>query len=175
MARKKSEHYSGALRTPINLDHVVGLKDEEVEKELIRKLPLLCDHYKIDRSLPIEEVWGLLALRLAFAHVPGFQIARPKRKGRKRKWALAEARALVAAVDAHNPARGIKVAIGSAIKQKGWRWGRTTSGIETRYHEARRQILQHEIAMKYPPFSAERLLAYSELPRIRRTRKMRPK
>jgi hypothetical protein len=163
MALQKSS-YSGALRTPIRFTKIPSphfkTSDDVVKHEIGRKFALLLNHYKIDLNLPPERVFYSLAVNLAFAHVPGFKIVFPKSKGRKKKWDLAEARDLVAAVDAHRSSKGIriKVAIGSAIKQKDWRWGRNTPSIETRYHEARRQIMRYKLAMRLPPL--ERLLAF---------------
>ena len=167
MARQKSQSYSGALRTPIVLTEIpdphFNTIDDMVKNEFRRKFALLLEHYKIDPNLSAEQKFIALSLELAYAHVPGFNIIVPKRKGRKKRWDLAEACRIVAAVDAHKGSKGIKVAIGSAIKQKDWRWGRNISGITTRYYEAKRQIMQYEFAMKHPPFSAERLLAYCGL------------
>jgi hypothetical protein len=168
MAREKSQSYSGVLRTPIIVTEIpdphFNTIEDMVEDELRRKFVLLLKHYKIEPNLPAEQIFFALSLELAYAHVPGFNIIVPKRKGRKKRWDLAEARRIVAAVDAHKGSKGIKVAIKSAIEQKDWKWGRNTSSIETRYYEAKRQIMQYELAMKHPPFSAERLLAYCSLP-----------
>ena len=177
MARQKSQSYSGALRTPIILtgipDPHFKTIDDVLKHEFGRKFVLLLEHYKIDPNLPREQKFYSLSLELAFAHVPGFNIVASKRKGRKKKWDLVEARSIVAAVDAHKNSKGIKVAIGSAIKQKDWRWGRNISSIETRYHEAKRKIMQDDFAMRHPPFSAGRLLAYCDIPLSQRATKMR--
>ena len=148
MAGDKAQSYSGALRTPIKLprpgDLAVENFDEMVEREYQRKIALLFTHYKIDLDLPPEQLWLSLALELAFTHVPGFHIVNPRRVGRRKKWDLNEAKALVAAVDAQKRSKGISVAIASARKQTDWKWGQSARGIETRYYEAKRQIAQHD-------------------------------
>jgi hypothetical protein len=169
MARPKTQSYSRALRTPIN---PTGDLDTD-KREVTRSLALLIEHYIIDPSLPPERVWTSLAINLAFAHVPCFQIRVSKKKGRRIKWDLEEARRLVAAVDAHKSSKGIKVAIGLAIKEKDWGWGREIGSIETRYHEAKRQIMRYELAMRHPPYLAKHLLAFGDFPQARRAKKIR--
>ena len=178
MARQKSP-YSGALRTPIDLrsleplDPRIKTIEDKVKHEVERKFGLLLKHHKIDPNLPPERLLLVLSLKLAFSHVPGFEIIISKRRGRRKIYDLEGARRIVAAVDAHKSSKGIKVAIASAIKQKDWTWGRNIPSIATRYHEARRQIMRHELAMRHPPFSAERLLAYCDIPPSQRATKMR--
>jgi len=148
MAGDKAQSYSGALRTPIKFprpgDPALENFDETVKREYERKILLLFEHYNIDPGLPSERMWYSLALKLAFTHVPGFDIVSSRRVGRRKKWDLNEAKALVAAIDAQKCSKGISVAIASAMKQTDWKWGPGVRGIETRYYEAKRQIAQHD-------------------------------
>jgi hypothetical protein len=145
MARDNAQSYSGELRKPIILPSggILGpALNHELENQYRLKIELLVRHYKIDTNLPFERVLSLLALELALAHVPGFRIATPKQRGRKKHWHLREAKALVAAIDEKRTRKGIKVAIAQAMKKNDWKWGRNIRSIETRYHEAKRQIDQ---------------------------------
>ena len=101
--------------------------DDEVKRELLRKFVLLLKHYKIDPHLPPEQVYFSLAVGLAFDHVPGLQIALPKRVGRPKRWDLEEARRLVAAVDAHKSSKGIDGAIAIGHQTKRLEMGPTYS------------------------------------------------
>jgi hypothetical protein len=138
---KKRVKYAGALAKPIDLLRLPdGDLEHAVMDEFAQRLALLLDHFGIDSALPPESVWFQLAVKLAFAHVPGFGFRSLKRKGAKRKWTPEERQALVDAVDAQNKGKGLKVAIRSAIKQPGWKWKGSIPSIQTRYHEAFRYI-----------------------------------
>jgi hypothetical protein len=134
---KKRPNYPGALAKPIDL---LKLPSHEFRDEFAQRLALLLDHFGIDLTLPPENLWFQLAVKLALAHVPGFGFRSLKRKGAKRKWTPEERRALVDAVDAQNKGKGLKVAIRSAMKQPGWKWKENVPSIQTRYHEAVRYI-----------------------------------
>ena len=98
---KKRVKYAGALAKPIDLLRLPdGDPEHAVMDEFQRRIALLVLHFGIDPALPPESVWFQLAVRLAFAHVPGFGIQSLKRKGAKRKWTPEERRALVDAVNA---------------------------------------------------------------------------
>jgi hypothetical protein len=148
---KKRVKYAGALAKPIDL---LRLPDSDLEHavmdEFAQRLALLLDHFGIDSALAPESLWFQLAVKLAFAHVPGFGFRSLTRKGAKRKWTPEERQALVDAVDAQNKGKGLKVAIRSAMKQPGWKWKGSIPSIETRYHEAVRYIELAKFIRSHP-------------------------
>ena len=153
----KASKYSGLLATPIDLRKLPleGDLDALMFEEISQKIPALIDHYQIDRALPAEQIFPLLALHLAFDHVPGFRISSPRKRGAKPKWTLNECRALVDLVNAHKTRKGmLKVAITKAMKQPEWRWGRDVPSIETRYHEAVRTIQHFGFLRNHPAWEA---------------------
>ena len=127
MSRKKALSYSDALCTPISLSVVLrnAQSDEDpIRDEVMKKFVLLIAHYNINPNLPPPQIWYELAVNLAFEHVRGFQFAKPRRSGRKKRWVLKEAQELVAAIDSKKSTKGIKTAIRSAMKQKDLEMGR---------------------------------------------------
>ena len=170
---KKRVKYAGALAKPIDLLRLPdGDPEHAVMDEFQRRIALLVLHFGINPALPPESLWFQLAVRLAFAHVPGFGIQSRKRKGAKRKWTPEERRALVDAVDAQKKGQGLKVAIRSAMKQPGWKWKGSIPSIETRYHEAVRHIESVEFMRSHPQGP---LAAMMELDFLERERSKRPK
>jgi hypothetical protein len=171
---QKPKKYLGALAKPIDVrgPEILSrpeLPDEHaaIRAEIQDRFALLLKHYEIDLFLPLEQVSWSLAVCLAFDHVPGFQIRAGKPKGAKRRWTLDECRALVSAVDAKKTNKGVKVAIGMAMRRKDWKWGTNVKSIEVRYHEAMRQIKFDE---QFPPYSFKKLMAAGEMYRPRRKR-----
>jgi hypothetical protein len=71
---------------PRGLGQVIQEPDvAAINNELVKKIWLLFEHYKIDPS--DEHSWQELALSLALAPVRGLKVAnRPKKRGPKRKW-----------------------------------------------------------------------------------------
>jgi hypothetical protein len=97
MARKRqpAPKYAGALAQPIYADDFykfaggLGRLYQETDRAMIRKrasekMLLLFKHYRIDPSG--EQKWQELATSLAFAHVPGLQLAFRPKPGRKPTW-----------------------------------------------------------------------------------------
>jgi hypothetical protein len=162
MAKKiKRATYAGALNDPIqskrlttivfssngvNVDEEKTKKalEEEVRRTLIlqfEKLGLLLDHYGIDRS--DKDCWVKLAWHLAVDHVPGMQIVDQPSKSKRRppKWTTPFGFELVWEVDKIRAEhrKGIKHAIGVAIKRNRGRWGSVNADrLEPRYYEARK-------------------------------------
>jgi hypothetical protein len=170
---KKRVKYAGALAKPIDLLRLPdGDLEHAVMDEFAQRLALLLDHFGIDSALPPESVWFQLAVKLAFAHVPGFGFRSLKRKGAKRKWTPEERQGLVDAVDAQNKGKGLKVAIRSAIKQPGWKWKGSIPSIETRYHEAVRHIERMKFIRSHPQGP---LVAMMDLDFLEREHSKRPK
>lgn len=73
--------YKGDLAAPIRDD----VTDQELMREVYRKLELLYQHYRITGGTAKERAEEL-AVALAFAHVPGFTIKTRKQAGRPIKW-----------------------------------------------------------------------------------------
>lgn len=158
MPRKKAALYSGDLAKRI----VIGSRgfraespdfEKAVTDELLRRHLLLLDHYKIDRTKPIKQIYFLLSLGLALDHVPGMQFVLPARRGRKQKWNDDEAAALVTAIDTARSKSGLKGAMRTAMKTEGWRWGQNIRSIESRYHEARRRLALSEALEQLGPLA----------------------
>ena len=148
MSRETRSFYSGELAKPIARTRGIGMLSDVVEQNKINtmlkdKIPLLFQHYEI----PFDEpwCWRKLALRLALVHVDGFQIAKPARsKGRRKSWTPQEDQEFVQAIDAHSRTGKlpVKAAIKSAEKMSTWRWKVRGLSAETRYHEAKRRIIE---------------------------------
>jgi hypothetical protein len=148
----KPKKYSGILAKPIDLREQPFGTDSDVfiREEILKKIPALLDHCDVDDALTLEKKWYQVALKLAFAHVPGFDVTSSKRKGRKRKWTVEESQALVNAIHAEKTTKGLKVAIRLATKRPQWRWSKSVASIQARYHEAVQQIKQHEWPRNHP-------------------------
>jgi hypothetical protein len=149
MTQKVRSPYSGALAKPIVRTHGIGMLsylfegNKDIVRKMNEKIPLLFRHYKITFDEP--QCWRKLALRLALVHVDGFQIAKPARsKGRRKSWTPQEDREFVQAIDAHSRTGKlpVKAAIKSAEKMSTWRWKVRGLSAETRYHEAKRRIIE---------------------------------
>lgn len=116
MARttKEEPQYPGVLGQPVVIqgppeaaeflgaDHpdIKAAKDAEAlraAQELTAKLPLLLDHFGIDRNRP--DHWKQLAFRLARAHVPGMQVVNAPKAGAPQTWGPVELAALYIEVE----------------------------------------------------------------------------
>ena len=109
MAGKKRPRYSGELNTPLDVplpplafegpvtdetrsQYEAARTRQEMEHSgsLVeargRKLRLLAEYFGIDPDAHKEEFWPKLALRLAYAYVPGFQFRNKGRRGRPKFW-----------------------------------------------------------------------------------------
>lgn len=73
--------YKGDLAAPIRDD----VTDQELIREVYRKLELLYQHYGITGGTAKERAEEL-AVALAFAHVPGFSVKSRKQPGRPIEW-----------------------------------------------------------------------------------------
>jgi hypothetical protein len=175
---EKPTTYLGLLAKPIDLQELASRPEfadanAASKAEITDRLGLLFKHYDVDLTLTSEQAWSSLAIKLAFAHVPGFQFATRAKRGAKRKWTLDECQSLVSAVNAQNTAKGLKGAIGRAIKQKDWKWGANIGSIEVRYHEAMRQIKAQEFVRDHPyTWAALEFLMKTYSPRKNRTTKI---
>jgi hypothetical protein len=161
VGRKQQVQYPGELVKPIPFDtSATGAKlDAEwrrVQQERKRRLKMLADFWQV--KLPDQATQ--LAVWLAIAHVPGFQIvARP---GRKREWTAGKLVSLYCTVLEIKRTRGLtdKSACnfiannpeyagtwGPPAEHKGTAksWART---LESRYHDAKRPIELGKALMK---------------------------
>src|SRR5262245_10506227 len=127
MAMGKPPKYSGPLATPIDVRKLslhklsLGVDLEAlVLEELSKKFDALIDHYQIDRALPSEQLYFMLAHRLAFDHVAGFRIINSQKRGANPKWTLDECRALVDTIHANKTQKGLKAAITKAMNRREW-------------------------------------------------------
>jgi hypothetical protein len=168
----RPQKYSGILAKPIDLSEAPYGPDLEafVRGEILKKIPALLDHYGIDDALPLENKWCQVAIKLALAHVPGFQIKMSKQRGAKRKWTLDECRALINAIGAEKTNKGLKVAISKAMKPQ-WKWSRSTASIQTRYHEAVLQIKRDEFVRNHPEGVLGALMDWDVMPGNKSSRK----
>ena len=162
MARKRpAPKYAGALAQPIYVDQdPPGLlelhrhPDVDVAKlkwmqRAAEKMRLLFKHHKIDPS--DEQSWEKLAIRLAFEHVPGLQLAFRPKPGRKPTWKTELGDELVRAVEDVKSRTGkrTKDAIAKLKEESGGTWGRyTVENLGTRYREAKRHQEQFRKAVE---------------------------
>src|SRR5262245_57001996 len=95
MARKRpASEYAGALAKRIYLDRKEPV-DQAMER-ILRKIPLLFEHYKVDPH--DKNCWQRLAVGLSLAHVPGLKVSM-RSGGRKRTWKAGQGDELVRAVE----------------------------------------------------------------------------
>ena len=148
MARKRrAPNYTGALAQPIYLeDHYKfsgGLgqaiwepDDAAISKRAEEKMRLLFEHHKIDPS--DEQSWKKLAISLAFAHVPGLQLANRPKAGRKPMWKNGLDEELVRDIEdvMSRTDKGIKEAIAELRKEPKWK-KYTPQNLGARYRETR--------------------------------------
>lgn len=147
MTESRRRGYSGALNEPIVRWQFRSLTAEPNELRISRewwaKVPLLFAHYEL--RVEDDDRWRQLAFVLAREHVPGMQVVdRPRpRKGPSRKWELPRARQFVETIDqiAGDRGKGISDAIRVAKKRK--KLEGSVAGLETRYYEAKRRLLQN--------------------------------
>ena len=100
------------------------------------KMRLLFKHHKIDPS--DEQSWEKLAIRLAFEHVPGLQLAFRPKPGRKPTWKTGLGDELVRAVEDVKSRTGKRTedAIAKLKEEPGGMWGRyTVENLGARYRE----------------------------------------
>jgi len=151
MARKRrAPNYTGALAQPIYLeDHYkftggLGQAVREpdvaaISKRAVEKMWLLFKHYKIDPS--DEQSWQELALSLALTHVPGLQVAKRPKPGRKRTWKTGLDDEFGHAVEDVKSRTGKRTgdAIAELQKEPGGMWkSYTRQNLAARYREWRR-------------------------------------
>src|SRR5262249_37767801 len=89
VAMGQASKYPSLLATPIDLRKLPLEGDlfELVLEELSTRIVALTKYYQIDPMLPVDQIYRMLACRLAFHHVPGLRISNPQRKrGAKPKW-----------------------------------------------------------------------------------------
>src|SRR5262245_41841955 len=151
MARKRRAHnYTGALAQPIYVEDYykftggLGQPNRELDIDAIRKraaekVRLLYKHYKIDPSA--EQSCQELMKRLAFAHVPGLQLANRPKRGRKPTWRTGLYEEFVRAVEdvKSRTGKSTKKAIAKLLKEPGGMWGYHVPSLEARYWEALRR------------------------------------
>lgn len=155
MARKR-HYFSGQLAQPIcepRSRGLLGLPTEEernrrILERAIDKLPLLLDHYGIDRR--DEHCWIDLSFRLAVDFVPGMRVGESNsRPGRRRIWKAGEGIDLLRAVEEQMSSRpcSIKQAIETLISTEK-RWSTyTPANLVTRHREARREQVHRRRAV----------------------------
>ena len=141
--KSNSADYTGDLATPIEPDFVRGENEAEVKRRLVEQVALklnkLFEWYRIDPNGP--DAGMHLALKLAFAHVPGMQFRVEHRKrGRKPTWKDGLGSELVRDVAALQQAKKLnhKQAIAALHKEKRWR-AYSIANLITRHREARRR------------------------------------
>jgi hypothetical protein len=152
MARKRrAPNYTGALAQPIYLeDHYKftgGLgqaiwepDDAAIRKRGLENMGLLFEHYEIDPN--DEQRWLELAMSLAFAHVPGLQLANRPKRGPKPTWKTGLDDELVRTIQDVKSQTGMRTqdAIRKLQKDNPETWGRyTVENLGARYREARRR------------------------------------
>jgi hypothetical protein len=150
MARKRrAPNYTGALAQPIYLEDrykftgALGQAIQEpdvaaISKELVEKIWLLFEHYKIDPS--DEQRWQKLATSLALAHVPGLEVANRPKPGRKPTWKTGLGDLLVSAVEdvKSRTGKSTEDAIAALKNEPRGMWGcYTPENLEARYWETR--------------------------------------
>jgi hypothetical protein len=150
MARKRrAPNYSGALAQPIYLeDHYkvtggLGQATREpdmaaIRKQLVEKMRLLFEHYKIDPS--DEQSWQKLAMSLVLAHVPGLQLANRPKPGRKPTWKTGLGDVLVRAVEDVKSRTGKRTgdAIAELLREREGKWKTyPAQSLGARYRETR--------------------------------------
>jgi hypothetical protein len=115
-----------------------GLEDEDL-RALVENVRLLADHYNALVNDQID--WKALAIRLAFAHVPGFKVVTvPMRlRGRPRHYDdFALYRAVLGVIDEN------KTSVANAcfiLSRRRGNWhGAKPSTLETRFHADKRQV-----------------------------------
>jgi hypothetical protein len=119
------------------------LKEQDV-RALVGKLDLLADYYQARVDGRID--WKCLAMRLAFAHVPGMQVIdAPRRgRGRPRKYDGFDLyRTVLAIVDEKRTS--VANACGLLSRRKGRWYGAKPSTLETRFHADKRRLAQFTI------------------------------
>jgi hypothetical protein len=148
MARKRrAPNYTGALAQPIYVeDHykftgglgqpILELDVASGKRAMEEKMRLLFEHYKIDPS--DEQSWLNLAMSLAFAHVPGLQLANRPKPGRKSTWKTGLGDEFVRAVEdvKFRTGKSIKEAIAELRKEPKWK-KYSAQNLGARYRETR--------------------------------------
>jgi hypothetical protein len=150
MARKRpASEYAGALAKPIypedhykftgGLGQPIWEPDvAEINKRAAEKMRLLFEHYKIDPS--DEQRWQNLAMSLAFAHVPGLQFAKRRKRGPKPRWQAGPGDKLVRAIDDVKSLTGKRTGDAIAELQKGGMWKNDNpKSLAARYREWKRR------------------------------------
>jgi hypothetical protein len=149
--RANKSAYTGELATPIYepvafVGFLGGGKAEaerRVFEQQVLKMEKLFDWFSIDPDEP--DAGMCLAVKLAFAHVPGMQVLQepPKRRGRKRSWKDGLGIELVRDVEALQKTRKLnhEQAIEELRKDKHWS-SYTQSNLLARHREARK-VEQH--------------------------------
>ena len=147
--KRRAPNYPGALAQPIYLeDHykptgplgqaIWEPDDAAISKRAEEKMRLLFEHHKIDPS--DEQSWKKLAISLAFAHVPGLQIANRPKRGPKPTWKTGLDDELVRTIQDVKSQTGMRTqdAIRKLQKDKPGTWGRhTVENLSARYWEAK--------------------------------------
>jgi hypothetical protein len=152
MARKRrAPEYTGALAQPIYLEDFykftggLGQPIQETDvaavgKRAVEKMRLLFEHYKIDPNN--EQSWQELALSLALAHVPGLQVAKGPKRGRKPTWKAGLGDEWVRAVDDVKSRTNKRTAgaIAELTKEPGGMWKKyDPKSLAARYRESKRR------------------------------------
>jgi len=151
MARKRrTPNYAGALAQPIYVEDdykpagglgqlILEPDVAAISKRAVEKMWLLFKHYKIDPS--DEQSWQELALSLALTHVPGLQVAKRPKPGRKRTWKTGLDDEFGHAVEDVKSRTGKRTgdAIAELQKEPGGMWkSYTRQNLAARYREWRR-------------------------------------
>jgi hypothetical protein len=134
---------------PRGLGQVIQEPDvAAINNELVKKIWLLFEHYKIDPS--DEHSWQELALSLALAHVRGLQVANRPKRGPKPKWETGLGdelvpglgNELVRAVEDEKSQTGksTKDAIAELLKEPKWGKKYSPQNLEARYWEMKRLV-----------------------------------
>jgi hypothetical protein len=146
MARKRrAPNYTGALAQPIYVeDHYkstggLGQAIQEpdvaaINNELVEKIWLLFEHYKIDPS--DEQRWQKLAMSLASEHVRGLQLANRPKRGRKTE--LGDEFGHAVEDKKSRTGKSTKKAIAELQKEGMWQ-SYKLKNLEVRYREWRRR------------------------------------
>jgi hypothetical protein len=143
LARKRrAPNYTGALAERIYLD-----RNETVDRamaRIVRKIPLLFKHHKIDPS--DAQSWQKLAVRLALARVPGLQVSM-RGGGRKRTWKAGQGNELARAFEdvQSRTGMGTKDVLVKLREDKLGKWkAYSIENLGARYREAKRFQAQPE-------------------------------
>jgi hypothetical protein len=138
--------YTGLLAEPI-CEPVVGLlrvpwrpgAKSRIVEQITDRLLALFDWYKIERNAPNR--WTLLAMKLAFEHVPGMEvICEPTlTRGRKKSWQAGQGIELVREVDTLQRQKRIGYAEAIKLLRKQPKWKTfSQQNLVTRHRDARR-------------------------------------